>query len=265
MEFKAAKLLSRFVLLNCVLGVLGCNTENSEWPPWEITGESSLITAINLPFVTDEINSLGRIFYDLEREQIYFPVTVWERPPPNVLLPRLGRKLRTDYYYIDTDRKALEKTVENADVVDLFKRSEFLLVSDVFTESEIYEQPFGNLALKSSVNQTSTSPVLTTNFPPGTGYTLKFVGNGTLKIEITTDKRENVFSLSEKYIKGSEGYYATFSPDGLYAVVKPHGHSSERLFEHNIIVIGELPVIKNKTEIKAIVQEEIGRRVEKKE
>ena len=165
MNIKTAKLLTRFISFISVSGILGCNPQSTEWPPWQIEGESTLLTSIDLPINADEVNSLGRLFYDLDREQVYIEVPAWELLPENIV-PRVGRKLRTDYFYIDTAKNSLENTVKNIDAIDLFKNSSVLYVSDAVKRSEIYKQPFGNLEIKSSINKTFSFPVLVTNFPP---------------------------------------------------------------------------------------------------
>ena len=165
MNIKTAKLLARFISFISVSGILGCNPQSTEWPPWQIEGESTLLTSIDLPINADEVNSLGRLFYDLDREQVYIEVPVSELLPENTD-PGLGRELRTDYFYIDTAKNSLEKTVKNTEAIDLFKHSSVLYVAGAFKRSEIYKQPFGNLEIKSSNNRTFSFPVLVTNFPP---------------------------------------------------------------------------------------------------
>lgn len=255
-----AKLFPRYALLICMFVVLGCSPRGSKWPPWKITDENSLVTVIDLPFSAKEENSVGRIFYDLDREQIYFEAYAWKLKPPN-RFPRVDKIDHTDYYYIDTNRKALEKTVNNDNVFEL-KGRHGVFVSDTTEGTEVYEQPFGNLELKSTVNYTISYPVRIAKFPPGTGTFWDTASNGTVKVELkVSGKSDNIFSLSENYTGGFGGYRALFTPDGLYAIIEPKDYSSERLFQHNLIVIGELPVSKDKSEIKAIVRNEVSKRV----
>ena len=245
---------------------MGCAFKPS---PWQITDKNSLlttfITTVDFPFAPDEESSIGSIFYDMEREQLFIRTSVFKLRPnyiPNIDL----NSGRNEYYYLDTDNKTVEKSAPHEDLIRIFSyNSESLFIGRSNKATEISKQPFGNFELIASNNRTFAFPRLVWNWPPGTGTSWKRSHNGTMKIELKdADKTDFIFSISEKYGGRSSFYSATFTPDGLYAIVQPVKPSSRRRDltkrdsrRDTLMVLGKLPVNKSKSEINAIVKEKL--------
>ena len=271
-------LLMKFIRAFCsivfiAIFLMGCGTKppvSEGNTPWQIIDKSSLvttfITTVDFPSAHDEERTLGRIFYDIEREQLFVHAPVLKLHPPGTIPRVVVGSSRHEYYYVDTDNKTVEKSAPNEDVVEIFRFSELLSIDRLSKTTETYKQPFGNFELISSNNRTfALFPRLVWNWPPGTGTSWERGHNGTMKIELKgSDKTDFIFSISEKYEARSGEYSATFTPDGLYAIILPSKLELTKpdLIMDHLMVIGKLPVNKSKSEIKAIVKEQILERKE---
>ena len=161
-------LLMKFIRAFCsivfiAIFIMGCGTTSAISggnTRWQITDKSSLattfITTVDFPSTPGEERNIGRIFYDIEREQIFVHTSIFKLRPNSLSRfdPSSGRD---EYYYVDTDNKTVEKSAPNEDVVEIFRYSEFLVTSRFTKTTETYKQPFGDFELIASNEQTFLS------------------------------------------------------------------------------------------------------------
>ena len=118
--------------------------------------------------------------------------------------------------------------------------------------SETRKQPYGDLSLRTTINETTYEVERTTGFPFfGEAY-VEQLGDGKVRLELTGPDGV-LFSIEDQYIENSSQFTAMFTPDGRYVVVilpdQPGTFAAQLPGGHRLILVGGLPINRDKLEV----------------
>ena len=116
-------------------------------------------------------------------------------------------------------------------------------------------QPFGELALVVSIDETPYEVERRSGLPFFGESTTEQVGDGRARLELRNAAGETIFLVEDEYVENSSEFTAMFSPDGRYVLLELPDHPDTAAAQlpgaHRLVLVGELPITKEKLDVVA--------------
>jgi hypothetical protein len=241
--------------ISCILFLTGCSG-NDQSSVWTTSAQDGLMIQRDLIATETEDSVIDHLYYDVRGERVHIAGRVY--PADRSLTVDDVKSAPLQYYGLGPMGLSREEPETKDEVSAIeFNMAQAVILSSGLQRNiggETRKQPYGDLSLHTTINETTYEVERTAGFPFFGEEYVEQLGDGKVRLELTGPDGV-LFSIEDQYIENSSEFTATFTPDGRYVVVilpdLPETPAAQLPGGHRLILVGGLPINRNKLEIVA--------------
>jgi hypothetical protein len=241
--------------VSCVVLLTGCGgSEQSS--VWTIDAQEGLVVQRDLIATDSEDSVIDHLYYGVTNETVYIAARVF--PTGKALTADDVSNAPLQYYGFGPMGLSWEEpeTKDEVSAIELDLTQSVMLSSGLQRGigGETRKQPYGDLTLRTTINETTYEVERSTGFPFFGEEHVEQLGDGTVRLELSGSEGV-LFFIDDQYIGNSSEFTAMFTPDGRYVVVilpdQPETPAAQLPGGHRLLLVGGLPINRDKLEIVA--------------